>query len=216
MNNKEQVDIENSVPILYPAGKYKISLNGRGVDRGFSKITKTQYDYWLDREELGDALNNDFDYEENKTPKKARFEYDYYEYTDQGFYSGPDDSCWIEIQDEDRNILLVQELSNYIMDINGEDKYFEHLYEEGEFYLAYDCKPGYYLYWIQGGKGTYFTTELQCDELFDPRKLIFNSTDVEGESIITKVFYGTEELENYGGDWSGKYADYKVIKVDKR
>ena len=65
-------------------------------------------------------------------------------------------------------------------------------------------------------KGTYFTTDITCDELFDPRKLVFKSTDVEGESIITKVLYGTEELENYGGDWSGKYADYGVVKVNKR
>lgn len=217
--NKTENSQSERLPILYPAGTYKIELAGRGSDKGFSKITKTQYDFWKDRvNDLGDALNEDYDYEENDVPKKARFNYNYYEYTDVGFYSGPDTDCWIEIKDQSNAIILMEKLTSYLTGIHGDDEYYEHFVGENEFYINYDCKPGYYLYWIQGGKGVYFESQLDIPEgeFFDPRNLFFYYDEVEGEELITKVKYKEQELDNFGGSWSGKYADYGVVKVDKK
>ena len=209
-----------TLPISYPPGEYKLILYGRGQEHGFSKITKTQYNFWNDRtNDLDDVFNGDYDYEENNVPKKARFDVDYCnELTDMGFYSGPDDDCIIEIKDSDNNTIIEQSLSSYVESIHTEDDYYEHLFEQNDFYVNHDLKPGYYLHWAQGGKGTYFETTITVEdgEVFDPRKLIFETTDVEGNSLVTKVTYDGEELENWGGDFSGKWGQFWLYKVEKK
>lgn len=207
------------LPISYPAGEYKIILYGRGQDHGFAQITKGQYDYWHDKTEmLHDVFNGDYDYDEEKVPKKARFEVEYYnELCDHNFY-GPDDDCYIEIKDSDGNTIVEKQLSEYMTEIHTDDDYYEHFTEQEEFYIQYDCEKGYVIHWAQGGKGTYFETNLVIPEgeLFDPRKLFFFSTDVEGNTLITQVLYGEEKLDNWGGDWSGKWGEYWLHKVEKK
>lgn len=215
--NSEDIKIAKS----YPPGVYTIRLMGRGTERGYAKITKAQYDYWYDMDEndLADALNENYDYDENKTPKKARFEGYYNDYCDKYFF-GVDDDCWIEILDNNSNELVSQNLNEYLNTIHTEYDYYDHYTEEDEFYMNYDLKPGYYLSWGQGGKGTYFEGAVETTDVFDPRKLWFYTTDVEGNSMITKVKYGTEdnqeEINSDGGDWSGKWADYQVFKIEKK
>jgi hypothetical protein len=209
------------LPISYPPGTYTINLLGRGTERGYAKITKPQYDYWYDMDEsdLADALNENYDYDDNKTPKRARFEGYYNDYSDK-YYFGIDDDCWIEIIDENKTEIVSEKLDEYINKIHTEDESYEHITEEDEFYMNYDLKPGYYVSWAQGGKGTYFQGTVTTTEVFDPRKLWFYTTDVEGNTMITSVKYGTEEsqekLENDGGDWSGKWATYEVHHIEKK
>ena len=53
--------------------------------RGYA-ITKEQYDYWVERDEyeLSEALNSNFDYESEETPKEAILDKEYYnEYSKQ-------------------------------------------------------------------------------------------------------------------------------------
>jgi len=199
-------------------GKYKIELRGRGEERGVHKITKTQFEYWDDNEDLDEALNGDYDYEENNVPKRAQLPYEYYnDYTDCGFWFGADTDCWVVITDEHDNEIISQQYSEFLDTIHGDD--WEPGTEEvEEFYLEYSVKPGYYLVWTQGGKGTYFEGQLKIPEgeVFDLRKIKFETVDWEGNSMIRKVLYKGEEVENYGGDWSGKYSEYAVYQVDKK
>lgn len=220
-STNEVVQTLGTLPVSYPSGEYKIMLYGRGQEHGFSKLSKAQYDYWEDRtNDLHDVLGGDYDYEENNVPKKARFDVDYYnELTDMGFYYGPDDDCYIEIKDPNGNTIVEMNLSEYVQSIHPEDDdYYDHMFEAEEFYINSDLKPGYYLHWGQGGKGTYFESSIEIEEgeLFDPRKLVFITTDVESNTLVTKVKYDGEELENYGGDYSGKWGDYWLYKVEKK
>ena len=203
----------------YGPGKYKIELRGRGEERGINKITKTQYEYWNENsEELYEALNGDYDYDGKNVPKKARFEYEYYnEYCDEGYWFGADSYCYIVITDNDGNEIISQELGEFIETVHGDEQY-EAMVEVEEFYMEYDLKPGYYVYWAQGGKGTYFESEVEVpdNDIFDLKKLTFETVDFEGNTHIKTVKYNDESLENYGGDWSGKYGDYSVHHITKR
>jgi len=203
----------------YGPGNFKIELRGRGEERGINKISKAQYDYWSEHsEDLYEALNGDYDYDDNKVPKKARFEFEYYnDYCDEGYWFGADSYCYIVITDNDGNEIISQELGEFVDSVHGEESY-EAMVEVEEFYMEYDLKPGYYVYWAQGGKGTYFESNVEVPEgeVFDLRNLTFETFDFEGNTHIKAVKYNTEELENYGGDWSGKYGDFSVHHIKKK
>jgi hypothetical protein len=200
--------------------EFTIKLYGRGTDRGIGTITKEQYEYWNEHsDDLGDALNDQYDYEENETPEEARLPYEYYnEYEDIAFETGIDeDSCYIEITDPDGNEVYDDELFSFLTTVHGDsDSCDEATEETDEMYLNTACMPaGYYVYWQQGGKGTYFegTIFLDKDSEFDPKLLKFNTVDFDGNSMITTVLYDNEEINNDGGEWSGKWDDYQVIEV---
>jgi hypothetical protein len=84
-----------------------------------------------------------------------------------------------------------------------------------EHYIS-DQDPGHYVYWAQGGKGIYYETEIELapGEVFDIDKLQFRTEDLENNSVIVTIMYGDQELENDGGSYSGKWADYSVHEVD--
>ena len=202
--------------------EFTIKLYGYGSDRGIAAITKEQYEYWSDEDnemDLGDALNDSYDYEGNETPEEAKLPYEYYnEYTDAGFWTGPEEPANLYIEDEDGNELVDEELTSYLGELHGDEEYYNFYEETGEFYLnEYDLKPGYYIYWAQGGKGTYFegSVELPADEEFDPKKLRFETIDFLGNTIIQKVYYGEEEIHNFGGEWDVKWADYSVHHIEE-
>lgn len=195
---------------------YRIELRGRGTERAVGKITQAQYEYWSDedrQDDLAEAITENFDYEENQTPEEARFEYPWYEYSDVTFQIGLDDDAWIEITDPEGKEIVSTELSTYFDEIFDEDL-DDHWEETGEFYTDYDLENGYYIYWQQGGKGTYFQFDLEVDE-FDPKKLKVETIDFDGNSMIVKMLYDGIELDNSGGDWWGKWSEYSVIKVEK-
>jgi len=82
---ENDIEDDDSLKESYPEDTYTIRIWGRTREIGVSKIKKAQYDYWSDEDhedDLGDALNENYDYDENNTPKAARFEFPYYEYQD--------------------------------------------------------------------------------------------------------------------------------------
>lgn len=196
-----------------------IKIFGRGSDRGIGSITKAQYEYWSEHsDDLGEAMNDNYDYDENETPEDARLPYEYYnEYDDAGFVSGPDeDSCGIAIIDSNEETLFEGELYTVLEAIHGEEDSSDAVEEEAEMYLNSHClAPGYYVVWGQGGKGTYFegSIDIAEGEKFDPALLKFLTTDFDGQRIITTVEYNGESIDNSGGDWWGKWADYSVIEI---
>jgi hypothetical protein len=197
--------------------KFRIQLSGRGTERAVGKITEAQYEYWSDEEreyDLAEALTENFDYDENQTPDEARFPYPYFEYSDVKYVCGLDDDAFITITNEQGEEIVSEELSGYIQNIFGEDDWFDHWEETEEFYLDYDCEPGYYVSWAQGGKGTYFDFDLEVEE-FDPKLLKIETIDYMGNSMIVNVLYDNTALENDGGDWWGKWSDYSVHKIEK-
>jgi hypothetical protein len=205
-------------------GVYKIVLAGRGTDCGIGTITQAQYDFWShpdNSDYLGNAMNDPDSTEiENddgdvvEIPEECRFEYYYNEYSDIGCVYGVDeDSCWVTITNPEDEVIFDGDLN----DITGrivDDDYYPVEGQE-EYYIS-DQKPGHYVYWAQGGKGTYFETEVELaeGEEFDINKLKFLTYDLENTTVIQEMRYGDEDLENWGGSYSGKWADYSVHEVE--
>jgi hypothetical protein len=199
--------------------EFRIQIRGRGTDRGIGTITQAQYEYWSDEDnedDLGSALNDDYDYEEHDAPESVVL-HDYYnEYEDVGFFTGPDDSgSYVTISGPDGDV-FDGSLDDFLTETHGDDdSVFDAMEEVVEMYMNEDClDPGYYVVWAQGGKGNYFEGSFDA-ETFNPKLLKFRTTDFEGNGMITEVLYADEPVENSGGDWRGQWADYRVVEISE-
>ena len=195
--------------------EYKIQIFSRGVEIGIGSISKAQYDHWIEREDdLSEALNQHYDYEENETPEEARFDYYYNEYSDVCCAVGPTiDNSHINITC-DGEVVYDMPLSQFLDEVcqDGTDDNI-HVDQTGETYLS-SLEPGYYVYWALGGKGEYFVGTLKLDE-FDPKLLKFETHDVEGLEVITHVVYDNNTyVDDEGGSWDYKWSDYSLHEIE--
>ena len=205
----------------YPAGEYTIRIWGRTREIGVSKIKKAQYDYWTTEEwedSLSDALNENFDYDEYKTPKAARFDSPYYEYQDKiSFWGFDQDDTHMTIENSEGEEIYNGDLESFVAEAHGEeDSRWDATEEQDELYPNYLGK-GYWLYWTQGGKGSCIQTTISVEEgeEFDPRKLKVLNWDIEGTSVVTRLVYDGVELGDDGMDsehdnWRGQWSTFSV------
>ena len=210
----------------YPAGEYTIRIWGRTREIGVHKIKKAQYEYWSDEDhedDLSDALNESYDYDENKTPKAARFDLPYYEYQGKHSFWGFDqDDTHMTIENSEGENIYEGDLESFIAEAHGEeDSRWEATEELEELYPEYLGK-GYWLMWTQGGKGSCIQTTIEIaeGEEFDPRKLKVLNWDIQGTSVVTRLVYDGDELDDSGMDsehdnWRGQWAQFDVYHNTK-
>ena len=215
-----KADPEETLP-NYPAGEYTIRVWGRTREIGVDKITKTQYEYWNDEEhasDLADALNENYDYDENKTPKRAQFDSPYYEYQGVDSIWGFDsDDTSMTIEDSEGNEIYNGDLESFIKEAHGDnDSLWDASEEIGECYPDSSYGKGYFVFWTQGGKGSCIQTTIDTEgEEFDPRKLKIHTRDICGQSLTCRLLYDEVELDDEGMDddnWRGQWSDFSVHK----
>ena len=210
----------------YPAGEYTIRIWGRTREIGVHKIKKAQYDYWSDEDhedDLSDALNESYDYDENSTPKAAQFDLPYYEYQNKHSFWGFDqDDTHMTIENSEGENIYEGDLESFIAEAHGEeDSRWEATEELEELYPEHLGK-GYWLMWTQGGKGSCIQTSIEIEEgqEFDPRKLKVLNWDIQGTSVVTRLVYDGDELDDSGMDsehdnWRGQWAQFDVYHNTK-
>jgi len=226
-NALNALDAEMPGDILpkYPAGEYTIRIWGRTREIGVGKITKQQYDHWSHEDhndDLSDAMNESYDYDENNTPEKARFDSAYYEYQDvHSFWGFDEDDTHMTITDESGEEIYDGTLDGFISEAHGEnDSRWDATEEVEELYPHYLGK-GYFVVWTQGGKGSCIQTTIDTEgEEFDPRKLKYTTWDIEGSSCVNRLKYDDVELDDYGMDsehdnWRGQWSQFDVYHNKK-
>lgn len=191
--------------------KYQIEIYSRGYEVGIGKITQTQYDYWVEREnDLGDALHQNIDYEAEEVPEDARFEWFYNDYSSEAEAYGADATYSTLVIKEGENEIFNDEITVFMNEEDGTQNNMEFISCTD----IDDLKPGYYVYWEIGGKGCYFSSEFEAEK-FDPILLTFKATEVNGCEVITSVYYDGKELDQFGGDWSGKYDTFELHHIEE-
>jgi hypothetical protein len=215
-------DEDNSLKESYPEDTYTIRIWGRTREIGVHKIKKAQYDYWSDEEhnsDLADALNENYDYDENGTPKAAQFDLPYYEYQDKiSFWGFDQDDTHMTIENSEGETIYEGDLESFFGEAHGEeDSRWECSEEQEELYPGYLGK-GYWLVWTQGGKGSCIQTSIEG--IFEPKKLKVLTWDVEGTSVVTRLVYDGDELEDEGMDsehdnWRGQWSQFDVYHNEK-
>jgi hypothetical protein len=66
---------------------------------------------------------------------------------------------------------------------------------------------------VSNEKGTFFEGELPLTQPFDVAKLELGYDEIDGNDIINSVKYDGEQIDNWGGDTSGKSSDFGFYLV---
>jgi hypothetical protein len=201
----------------YPEDTYTIRVWGRTREIGVHKIKKQQYDHWSSEEhedDLSDALNENYDYDENKTPKAARFDLPYYEYQGKHSFWGFDqDDTHMTIENSEGETIYDGDIESFFSDAHGEEDSRYDCAEELEELYPEHLGKGYWLMWTQGGKGSCIQTTIEG--VFEPKKLKVFNWDIQGTSVITRLVYDGAELDDDGMDsehdnWRGQWSQFDV------
>jgi len=189
--------------------KFTIEIAGLGFEYGVGKISKSQYKYWDEHsDELSLALNNNFDYEENKTPKSCQLKNWYNEYAEVGCYSGPlIEGAMIKILDDAGNLILNMDPYKIAEKFEDEEEFLDYG-DEFQSNNSYDVS-GYFIKWRLDGNGTYFRGVFE-DKEFSIQKLKISIFDVDNDRIVDGVFYDNKSIADDGGNWSYDSSDYQV------
>jgi hypothetical protein len=216
-DNPGEAEDDDSLKESYPEDTYTIRIWGRTREIGVHKIKKQQYDYWSDEDhegDLADALNESYDYEENETPKAAQFDLPYYEYQGKHSFWGFDqDDTHMTIENSAGETIYDGDIESFFSEAHGEeDSRYDCAEELEELYPEYLGK-GYWLMWTQGGKGSCIQTSIEG--VFEPKKLKVFNWDIQGTSVVTRLVYDGDELDDYGMDsehdnWRGQWSQFDV------
>ena len=218
----DDTEDDGSLKESYPEDTYTIRVWGRTREIGVHKIKKAQYEHWSSEEhedDLSDALNENYDYDENETPKAARFDLPYYEYQGKHSFWGFDqDDTHMTIENSEGETIYEGDIESFFSEAHGEeDSRYDCAEELEELYPEYLGK-GYWLMWTQGGKGSCIQTTIEG--VFEPKKLKVFNWDIQGTSVITRLVYDGDELDDEGMDgehdnWRGQWAQFDVYHNTK-
>jgi len=195
--------------------KYEIHLTGYGGEIAIGRITREQYEFWKDREDL-DEHCHDWD-NEMEIPEDAIIARDgsWYECDDIAHENGCEfsDACWITVYDENNNEVWTSPLSSAALEERGVG--VEGMNRD-EHYVEYDTDVEYYFWGQNFEKGTFQTYEIEIYGKFDPARLNFSTIDVNGWELVNGVSYESIELDDTGGySTAGKSSDYGVERVER-
>jgi len=213
---------DSSLQESYPENTYTIRIWGRTREIGVHKIKKQQYEHWssdVHEDYFCDALNENYDYYENETPKAARFDLPYYEYQGKHSFWGFDqDDTHMTIENSEGETIYEGDIENFFSEAHGEEDSRYDCAEELEELYPEHLGKGYWLMWTQGGKGSCIQTSIEG--VFEPKKLKVFNWDIQGTSVITRLVYDGDELDDEGMDgehdnWRGQWAQFDVYHNEK-
>lgn len=182
---------------------YKIQLWGYGGEHVMGTVDRKIYDYFRNhRLSVPDYAWGSDEYK--SVPEDMRpFEPGaWFDCDDMGHINGVDmNAGHLQILDENENIVYERELSS----IDGCDVQINTIEE-----VWVDEKPPgtVVFYGYTSDKGTFFEADIELQTPFDPEKLLIQVSDFDNNEIVIGVEYDGEELDNYGGDTSGKGSEY--------
>jgi len=219
----------------------KINIGGYGGEFVLGTITKEQHDYWavFQDGELDDYALDAFDYvNENAIPKDMDFleGEGWYECDNIAHNYGCDmESAWIDINLPDDT--LVEYKNAYELRDKYENAeqlnhlqykpYDEMIREVGQCYTSeetsYPQPKGHYFTAYSSEKGQFIYTELELPEhhVFDESRLVFHTTDIDGEETLESIAYifpddspnEPTDLDNEGGDTRGKGWECNLFEI---
>lgn len=223
---------------------YRIQLWGYGGEAEYMELTKEQYEFWNSHiEENGDydavqycigAEDDDLDFDTlTEVPEFAQFLKVPGEDYSASWYESPTGFThqWgvdynnanltvEEVDGDDYNSSFIselvggEELSSYLSQVEEENNYEIELTEMGVDEYG-ENEPSYVAQMWSAEKGTFFEGIIETHGDFDPKKLkVYTSEYLNGDDTVTSIEYDGVEVDNGGGDTTGKGYSFYVWKND--
>ena len=213
---------------------YRITLWGYGADMHMCRVTDEQFNYWKDiKERVHDYESEEDDEQANEiwesffswdletnqnVPEEAKFGFDsYHDFGDiflqrWGVYQ---DGGNVVIEEVDSDQYSAKQIA-MVMESKLDDVLNEETFGPvrwGEYDEVYPMNmDGNIMYIHAAEKGTFFEAVFSSEKEFDATKLEFEMEDIDGNYVISGVFYDGEQVYNDGGDTRGKSTDVYFIK----
>ena len=201
-------EYEKLVEILkFSPCTYKVLLWGYGGEYVMGTVDRKIYDYFKKRRlDLSDYAWDESYSEENNIPEEMQPFYpgQWHDCNDMGHAWGVDRNAGtLQILDENNEVKY--ELSTD--DICGMEDEPE-WQDDDEVYIDSQELGTVVFIATSSEKGTFFEGHLELQSPFDITKLSLAYTEIDGNEVITGVYYKEEQIENYGGDTTGKSSDF--------
>jgi hypothetical protein len=211
MATKEEKDKLMEVLKFTPC-TYKINIWGYGGEKVMGTVDRKIYDYFKHRRlNLMDyAWDSDYA-EENNIPEEMQPfpSGSWYECDDMGHAHGANRNAGtLQIEDENGDVVYEKRLEDISgMGADGDEP--EPEWGGGE-EVWIDEKPAGTVVFIgcSNEKGTFFEADLPLTAPFDISKLTLNYDEIDGEELVNGVEYDGEQIDNWGGDTSGKSSEF--------
>ena len=199
---KELIEILKFTPRTYT-----VCLWGYGGEKVMGTVSREIYDYFKKRRlDLSEyAWDSDYADEHNIPEEMQPFPPgSWYECDGMAHVNGVSmDAGTIQVNDENNDTVYERSLE----DCNGCDD-SPSLSCGDEAWIDMEDPGTIVFIGNSHEKGTFFEGEINLKMPFDIEKLEINTDDVDGEEIVTSVYYDGEEIENYGGSTDGKSSDF--------
>jgi len=185
---------------------YKVVLYGYGGEYVMGTVERKVYDYFkrrrLDLSDYAwDHSQDDIDVPEDMQPFWPG---NWHDCDDMGHAWGVDRNAGT-LQILNENDEVIYEASTDALCGDEDEPEFSF---EDEVWI--DMKPAGTVVFVatSSEKGTFFEGHLELQSPFDITKLTLEVTEIDGNEIISGVKYKEEDVDNYGGDTSGKSSDF--------
>lgn len=186
---------------------YQISLWGYGGEYVMGTVDRKIYDYFKSRRlDVSDfAWNSDYADEHEIPEDMWPFPPgSWYECDNIAHVNGVDrNSGSIQITDENGNTVFEKSLE----DCDGYSNSPE--WQGGDEAWIDSEKPGTVVFiGVSSEKGTFFEGSIELRAPFDIEKLILGYDEVDGNEIVSSVYYDDQDIDNDGGSTDGKSSDF--------
>lgn len=186
---------------------YKIHLWGYGGESVMGTVDRKIYDYFRSRRLDVSDFAWDYDYAGEHNIPEDMWPFPpgaWYECDDMAHSNGVErNSGTLHIEDENGDTFLEKSLD----DCNGYDDSPELEFRDETFI---DEKPPGTVVFIGNSneKGTFFEGEIELTSPFDISKLTLIIDEVDGSEIISGATYDGIDIDNWGGDTTGKSSEF--------
>ena len=191
---------------------YKIQVWGYGDEIVMGSVDKKVWDYFRDhRINLSDYAWDSSYGEELNIPEDCR-----------PFYPGE----WHDCDDMYHGWGVSKSAGTLcILDENDEEVYKRDLDDIDGCDIELECGeeawigkkgPGSVTFYATSAeKGTFFEGTIELTSPFEPEKLTLRFDEVDGNDLLCNIAYDGEDLDNFGGDTTGKGCDFTLYYVDE-
>lgn len=185
---------------------YKISLWGYGGEAVMGTVDREIYDYFRQRRLSVSDFAWDSDYAEEQNIPEAMWPFipgSWYECDNMAHVNGVElDSGTLQIEDEEGDEILQRSLGDF------SDEDCPELDFTNEIFI--DDQPAGTVVFIGNSneKGTFFEGDIELTAPFDITQLTLHIEEVDGSEVVCGVSYNGVDIDNYGGDTTGKSSEF--------